>query len=204
MTKTRKMFLVVPFVLIGYFIFGKANSWNLVRTDDGISVYTRSAENSAIKEIQITARTKATLNQTISLLSDVPLYSKWVYKCDTSILLHKISEKEYYYYITLDFPFLFTDRELTVFSTQEIDENGIYRSESVGTTKYAPQSTNYVRIPHFKSQWIISPQKDGQLLIQYFGFSDPGGDIPKWIVNLAIDQGPFNTMKQLLDLLEEL
>ena len=41
------------------------------------------------------------------------------------------------------------------------------------------------------------------LQIEYKVLSNPGGDIPTWLVNLAITKGPTETMKQLIKMVEK-
>jgi hypothetical protein len=41
------------------------------------------------------------------------------------------------------------------------------------------------------------------MLIDYVALSDPGGDIPNWLVNFAISRGPAETMKRFIKLVEE-
>ena len=46
-------------------------------------------------------------------------------------------------------------------------------------------------------KWNLYPQKDGRVKIEYFLKSDPAGSIPTWMVNLALDQGPIETIKNM-------
>ncbi|HCX25175.1 MAG: hypothetical protein CMB80_33510 [Flammeovirgaceae bacterium] len=182
--------------------FNNDLEWKLIKEEDNIQVFARIAENSSIKEIRITCSVKTTMERMESFLSDVPKYADWVYKCDTSILLNRVSDKETYYYTTLNFPFPMTDRDLVIHSIHEIDSLGVYRSHSKASEAYYKEQEDYVRIEYFESTWEITPQNNGTLFIDYFAYSDPGGDIPAWLVNLAIDQGPYRTMKQFVEMIE--
>jgi len=142
------------------------------------------------------------MERTVKFLADVPLYADWVYKCEQSEHLATTSENEFYYYITLNFPFPMMDRDLAVHSIHHIDSLGIYRSHSTASLEYTSRDEDYIHITHFESTWIVTPQPSGELLIDYQAFSDPEGDIPVWLINLAIDQGPFHTMQRFLEHLE--
>ena len=43
------------------------------------------------------------------------------------------------------------------------------------------------------AQWIIIPEKNGVLNAEYRLLVEPGGNIPAWLVNLAVVDGPFDT-----------
>jgi len=44
--------------------------------------------------------------------------------------------------------------------------------------------------------WEFTPQADGKVAIDYYLKSDPGGFLPAWLVNMAIEQGPMQTIKK--------
>ena len=178
--------------------------WDLVNEEDGIEVYTRTSELSNLKEIRIICTLKASMEHVINFLSEVPLYKDWAYKCSSSLLLNRVSQNEFSYYITLDFPFPFNDRDLFVDSKHSIDQNtGVYHSYSVASKNSADQNDEFVHISEFESSWEITPQKQGELLVDYKVISNPGGDIPVWLINLVITKGPKETMKKFIRMVEE-
>ena len=195
--------LLLLFMMFYQVSFAQLNDWKLVREDEGINVFSRIGETSSIKEIRITCSVKSSMEHLESFLSDVPKYADWVYKCDTSLLLKQISNTEIIYYITLNFPFPMTDRDLVIHSKHSIDSLGVYRSHSKASTEFPTEASDFIRISQFESTWEITPQSEGNLFIDYFAHSDPGGDIPAWLINMAIDQGPYNTMKQFIEQLEK-
>lgn len=179
------------------------SEWELVTKEEDIEVFSRTRENATIKEIRITCEVKSSMDHMIDFLSNVPLYVDWVYKCDKSFLIKEESSNEFSYYISLDFPFPFDDRDLVINSKHWVDPtSGIYYSHSV-TGDYASYTDEvYVHIYDFESQWNITPNPNGMLSIDYTAYSNPGGDIPIWLVNLAIAKGPLQTMKRFIQLVE--
>jgi len=137
------------------------------------------------------------MNQVETLLSNVPLYAQWVYKCDSSVRIKTVHSNDFYYYIRSGFPFPFSDRDLIVHSQQWVDTaTGIYHSHSTASPDMITANPDVVRITVFESTWEISPMPDGQVQINYFAKSNPGGDIPVWLINMAIARGPYETMKK--------
>jgi hypothetical protein len=99
-------------------------------------------------------------------------------------------------------PFPFYNRILTVKANQHISSNR-YVTNSIAIP---PITTNkkLVAVPFFKSQWIVEENSPSILTIQYTANTDPGGYIPPWLSNLAIDVGPYNTIKALKDNVERI
>ncbi|MBK6947604.1 MAG: hypothetical protein IPH16_05565 [Haliscomenobacter sp.] len=56
-----------------------------------------------------------------------------------------------------------------------------------------------VRIPVMQYQWTLTPG-NGVLTVDYQLRSDPGGSLPAWAINLGLDQGPVQTIKNLRQL----
>ncbi|MFT6868213.1 MAG: hypothetical protein ACJA08_003063 [Cyclobacteriaceae bacterium] len=197
---TIRVLIIFIFLLaqsVSMYSQSAGEDWNFVNEDEGISVYTRHNELSAIKEIRIILTVETTMEDITELLANVPLYADWVYKCDDSFLLKHVSEEEFHYYITMDFPFPFWDRDLAVHSKHWIDpENGAYHSHSVTSTDSSYTNEEFVHITEFESHWHITPVGNGQLSIDYTALSNPGGDIPIWLVNMAITKGPLETMRR--------
>lgn len=102
---------------------------------------------------------------------------------------------------TTDFPFPVKDRELTVSSRQWMVDGTFYSKSSA--VKSGDQSDNYTPIEHFESSWEVKESKRGLLDIVYEVTTEPGGEIPAWLYNMAVYQGPFQTMKNLKELVEE-
>jgi hypothetical protein len=174
----------------------KLPPWELVHEEDGIEVFTRISEPSAVKEIRITLTISSTIDQVSALLGDVPKYTSWVYKSDESRRLETIHANEFYYYMVFDFPFPLSDRDLIVHSQQWIDEQtGSYHSHSTANIDLIPLDPDMVRITDFESTWNIKPIHGGLLYIDYQAKSSPGGEIPIWLANLVITKGPIETMK---------
>jgi len=56
---------------------------------------------------------------------------------------------------------------------------------------------NYVRVQLTVSQWKIEPDGPGYIKLEYYLKADPGGAIPAWMVNAALDNGPVKAMLAL-------
>ena len=201
------MGLLSVFVLIFSYILHPGSTvpdWQLHTEDDGIKVYTRIQQNERFKEVRIKLEIQAPIDKVRKVLNDVPSYSNWVYKCINPKRLETISSRAFYYYVETDMPFPISNRDLIVFSQMEEDQDtqGII-SNSVGVSDYIPEKEDIVRIPFFQSQWKIFPIENGKLAIDYQVKTDPGGNIPPWLINWAVTIGPMQTMKDFRATVEQ-
>jgi len=170
--------------------------WELV-TEEGVTkVYTRKSEQSSIKEIRMTTTFKSDLETFKNVLSNVPGYPDWVYKCSDSTKLPSESESDYHYYLITNMPYPITDRDLVV-QTKNWQIGHMYYSQSFSKPDFITPIDGMVRVPRFTSYWEVTPLDDQTLEIEYEASTDPGGFLPAWVINLGITKGPIITMKSL-------
>ncbi|MGZ3862825.1 MAG: START domain-containing protein [Bacteroidia bacterium] len=176
--------------------------WHLKKDEQGITVYTRHAENSKLKELKSEFQVKTSLSSIVAILYDFEAYPEWVYRCDKAYVVKKISNYEYVQYQTVKAPWPAEDRDFVVHKklTQDPVTKVIVQRIN-GMPEFIPKEPNFVRVSLFKAIWVITPLKNGMVNLEYQLLVDPGGNIPTWMVNLAVVDGPFDTevkMKELL------
>jgi hypothetical protein len=180
----------------------RSDAWTLKNNKDGIKVYFK--RSSDIHEIKLVTSFQTTLPGLVFLLSEVDLYPVWGYKVAESKLLKKVSDHEMYYYSRLDFPWPFNDRDFIMHTHLEQDPvTKRIIARSVAEPAYLPEKKDVVRIKNAHTQWTILPGTGGWPYVEYYIYSDPGGNMPDWLVNMAIDVGPRETIKQLRGLLKQ-
>lgn len=178
--------------------------WALVKEAGKTTVFTRSNEASKIKEVRIKTKMDVDFDHFIKVLGDVSQYDQWVYKSRNPKLLERVGNNEMYYFIESDFPFPLTDRDMVIHSQQWLDPiSKTYTSKSVAMPTYLPAHKKMVRIPMLEAYWKIWPRPGGGIEIDYRALADPGGNLPAWLVNMAITQGPIKTMRNLEKLAQE-
>jgi len=193
----KYFFFVFTFLGLTSFVNFKTEqnkSWELKKNSDGISIYTRNSEGSDFKELKSVMQLKTSLSSIVALLNDWENYPKWVYKCEKSITLKKISDTEVIHYQTVIAPWPADNRDFIV--DVKISQNplsNVVTQKAICLSNYIPQIKEYVRITEFKASWILTPIKNGMVNIEYHLLVNPGGSLPAWIVNLAMIDGPFET-----------
>ncbi|MBK8503487.1 MAG: hypothetical protein IPL46_15495 [Saprospiraceae bacterium] len=175
------------------------SGWSIVRKNEHIEVYKQPTET-GYNAIRIEATVSTPIQSFISFLSDIHRYPEWVFKCSEARSLDHGANTSMKYWMVSDFPFPFKDRELTVESAHYVDRNGVFYSTSKAISNLVNSSN--VAITQFDAHWKVTPVKQNQIKIEYEILAEPGGAIPAWLYNLAVDQGPFKTMQNLKDILE--
>jgi hypothetical protein len=176
--------------------------WELKSEKDGTKVYYR--RSSEIYEVKLTAAFKTPLTGFRELLFDVSRYSTWGYKCTDVRLIKQVSATEFYYYVRIDFPWPMADRDLVMHTTMQQDPNNhriVIFSEA--TPDMVPPVEGIVRIRDAHTKWVLIPGQDNWVYGAYEIYSNPGGNIPDWLVNMAIDVGPKETFQNIRGLLRE-
>ena len=193
-----KLTLLSTFLMIATLTFGQNADWQLKRNQDDIKVYYRQSADSKVYELKMVYHVEASLSGVVKLLDDVQNYTNWVYKLAETSVVERVNQTDFYYYNRMDFPWPMSDRDLVGYSRlwQEMDTK-IVRATVKSAHWKTKEKSDLVRITLLDIQWNLIPQKDGRVKIEYFLKSDPAGSIPGWMVNLALDQGPIETIKNM-------
>lgn len=176
--------------------------WSLRKDKEGVKVYYR--QTSDIYEIKLATSLKIPLSGLIQLFTEVESYPKWGYKIMESRLLQKVSDTEMYYYSRLDFPWPMNDRDIVMHTklTQDPATRHIIAT-SVAMPDYLPAVKDVERIRTARTKWTIVPGTGGWVYVEYYIYSHPGGSIPDWLVNMAIDVGPRETIKSIRTIIQQ-
>ena len=141
---------------------------------------------------------QSSLAGVVKLLDDVHNFDAWVYKLAETKLVERINPQEYIYYNRMDFPWPLSDRDLIGYNKIWQDKTSKTVHVTVETNHWKqPDKEDIVRVTTLNIHWKLYPQKNGQVKVEYYLLSDPAGNIPAWLVNLALDQGPLETINNM-------
>ena len=186
------------------FAQGDLSSWDFKKEKDGVRVYTRDVANSNLKELRIIFNIESNISSVVAVISDIPAYTKWVYRCSTAETLKREGPLETYDYYQVDFPWPFSDRDMIMHSViSQHPETKVVISETLTKPGYLKTIDGLVRIQKHINKWTFTPFSENLVQADYFLNSEPAGNIPNWIVNMAIDQGPLHSMLRLRKLVQE-
>lgn len=173
-------------------------SWRRIREGEGIAVYVRDVADSEYDESLAQAVMKVRLSALAALIMDGNSHHRWIDTIDESRQIDRVSPTEAHIYTLSGAPWPVSDRDAVVLSRVEQDSATLVVTiESSGRPDYVPAREGTVRVPRVASTWTLVPQPDGQVEVNYRVFSEPGGELPTWLINSLASDQPFNTLANL-------
>ncbi len=173
----------------------KTENWKLIKNEDGIKAFTREVKGSDVKQVRVTANIKSTLTALVAIVRDVGSHPKWIYRCKTAKVLKRISDTDTYYYNETEAPWPVSNRDIITHAViNQNKKTKIVTITSTGVPNYIPPKKDIVRIEKLNAKWIFAPKPNGTVDVTSLLLIDLGGDLPSWLVNMAIADGPFETV----------
>lgn len=164
------------------------------KNENGIAVYTRLRSGSDFKEVRVVSTVTSSLGGIVALMLDTKNYTNWIYACRESNTLQVINEKEIINYQVTKVPWPFSDRDLiSHFVIDQDPSSGIITIKKNGLPDYIPLKEPRVRLKNFKSMYRFTPLQDNHVLVELEYYIDPSGNIPAWLINSNIVEGPYQT-----------
>ena len=168
-----------------------------------MQVYLRSTTGTSIKSAKGEVELTVKLNDLLAVLEDTATFPHWLYQCKYATTIKQPSVIERYDYILTDMPWPNWDRDVVVRSVFQQD----LRSKQVTISfDSAPDlvalKPGVVRIRRMTGNMRITPLTQGRLKLVYEVNVDPGGRIPKWLVNDLVLDFPFFSLKNLREFLQ--
>jgi hypothetical protein len=195
--------LLFTFLMVSSGFAQKSDDWKLDRNHEGVKIYLRNVKGLGTKEVLGLTQVHATLGALVSMAKDPENHHLWIYANKEAKFLKIINDFEWIYYNISEAPWPLRNRDLITHVKMKQDPDSYaVRIESEGCPDYLRVIKNLVRITELKSAWVFTPKSDGIIDIQFELAIDLGGDIPAWIVNFAIDKGPFNTLQHMVEIVK--
>ena len=164
--------------------------WEAVSQDDGISIFAREKPGTSVHEMKATGFIDAPPSAVWKALRDYDHYDKTMpYTEESKVISRSEGDKVIYFYSVINAPFV-SRRDYLIKITDETDykdPKGIMKvSWTNATDKTVPPRDGVVRVTINDGYWILQPLNGGKTTYAtYYLYTDPGGSLPKWIVNKA-------------------
>ncbi len=177
------------------------DDWQLKTNKNGITVYTKSIPEISADAVKSVCTMSSSLSGLVALVSDISSYDKWVFHCAHAEILKTISSSEIIYYQETSVPWPASNRDFVgkMKISQDI-KTGIVTVKIENMPGYIPENSGIVRLKTFNETITIVPKGNGKAELSYEMEMDAGGNIPGWMVNLAITSGPYESISELVKL----
>lgn len=177
--------------------------WKFAAEEKGIRIYTRPVSYSTVKEFKAITRLPAKLDSVLAVLLDPASCPEWVHRCKQARELKRNSFGEVYTYRIIDLPWPVSDRDIVLHKVVSYDPETkeiLIRNE--GVPDFIPK-TGYVRIEKSSGTYRLKPLPTGEVELTWQQFSDPGGDLPKALINAMLTGTPMTTLENLHEMVKK-
>lgn len=190
--------LMLVILLFSSSTLSAANDWRLEKDEENIKVYLRDTAGSAVKSFMGKTRVKTSLSALLSVLNDSINYPRWLFNTRSAKTISRKGDDLLTNYVVTNMPWPVADRDAVIVSkrTQNPSNKRVEIKLSNNPTQ-VPKVKGKVRIENLKGRWLFTPINKNEVDIVYEMSIDPGGNIPKWVVNSMTVDLPFNTLKNL-------
>jgi len=185
-----------------------APPWEQVAKDDGITVFSRERKESGLREMRATGTFDAPPEDVWKVLRDYESYTRVMpYVQVSKIVGHEDGDKVTYVYSVLALP-LIDKRDYTLKLTDDSewkDGKGFLKSSWTAANDKGPAVTkDIVRLSVNNGYWLLQPVDSGKkTYATYYIYTDPGGAVPKWMVNTANSGAVPDVFKAIRKALKE-
>jgi len=202
--KIKAMLLLLALSFMG--ALQALEKWQLIKDQDEIQVYSSKTQGALIKSAKGEVIITTSLDDILSVLENVQLLPRWLYQCKSAKTIKQVDIVERYDYIYTDMPWPTWDRDVIVRSVfQQNPKTNVVTISFDTEPSMVAFKPRVVRVKTMTGRMILIPQitklannkKLKKVKVIYEVNADPGGRIPKWLVNDMISDFPFYSLRNL-------
>ncbi|HAB89467.1 MAG TPA: hypothetical protein DCF84_02945 [Bacteroidetes bacterium] len=191
------MRLLMLSIVCCFCVTSHAQTWELQKNEGGIKVWTRPSGR-AMDDSKVTALIKADMSDVLEALMDPLTYPKWQPKAEKVTILSESSSKTTYHMIVKT-PVV-ADRDVIVEISQKKTSDG-YTLPMTSDPDAINEKDGIVRIPIYDGEYRLVQKSSGvEVTLEYS--TDPGGNVPGWLLGNAATKEPFEIFTGLKSYLE--
>jgi hypothetical protein len=179
-------------------------TWKLEKDNNGIKVFSSEMANSSFKAVKVECILEGNYQKLLSVLSNVPKFSEWIYRTELTKMVRKPGPGEFIYYSLTNLPWPMSNRDVVIRVQVKTDSMPAFMVISgVDVPDEVEEIPTRVRVKHYKAYWKVSMPTAATVKILYILELDPGGTVPAWIANMFVDKGPYETFVKLAEQLKK-
>lgn len=183
---------------------GGQDNWQLRVNKNGIQAYSAEYPGSKIKAIKVVAEFDATPQQIASRVMDIGTATEWVSHLKTTYVMNRVSAHELYYYAEISLPWPVSNRDFVAHLTMREDTlTGAIVIDGPVVANMIPEKKGVVRINNSTGRWVITPNGNNHVRVEYAVHVDPAGEIPTWLINIVSTATPTQIFEKLRLLLKQ-
>jgi hypothetical protein len=175
--------------------------WKLIADKDGVTLYARDVSGHSEAEYKGVCIINRPIEVVGSVLSDIPSYPKWFFKCIEAKKIPTENPSEFHFllYVALEAPWPFTDRDV-VYKTEVTTDyaSGKVVIHSIALKRpFIPLRRRYVRITDSEHQWILERISVDRTRITFINRTNVAGPLANIFSNPVIRDTTIHSLKNL-------
>ena len=194
----RALFACVLFVLclLQGRALGDEGTWNLVKNDNGVQVYSRPVEGTDLLEFEAVTEISASINVLGVILEDVPSYPQWMANCLESSIIRELSDQSVLVYFVQSLPWPIASRDVILTASTIVEEEKgsievLLQSDPNATGRF---HKGRVRMRRFNGRIYLESKGVNQTKVCFRIMADPAGSLPASGVNAGALNVPYRTL----------
>ena len=163
--------------------------WYEAAKDDGITVYARDRDDSGVADMKAIGVIDGPPPEVWKAIRDYANYkTNMPYTEESRVVATEGGDKVIHFYSVVNAP-LVDRRDYCLRIVDESDwrgGKGYLKTTWTASDKGPPEKEDPIRVKISDGYWLLEPRDDGaKTFATYYVHTDPGGSIPKFIVNKA-------------------
>ncbi len=175
----------------------------LVKDRDGVKVWTYKEPGNPTMNFRATTVLDSSLAGAVALVMDTDHSSEWApYTGKATVIERNDQTGTFLLRMDLNFPFPLSNRDVVVSGHLSQSPDGVVTIKNVATTDpRAPVRDHFIRIEHYEGMWQFKSlgkvNGKSQVEVTVSGYADPNGMLPLSIVNLFVQEQPFEMLRNM-------
>jgi len=193
--------LLVFFVAFFCCFSAIANSWQLVKQQEGVQLYQQQKKNGDFA-VKAKLNLSSDLSALLVLLNDTHNSQKWIANNQRVKVLDRPSYHQAIVHSFFSAPWPVKNRDMVTHSFTTQDPQTLEVTIKIlDVGQQFPKQKNYIRMADVSGVWRLTPLTKQQIQISYEGTASPAGDIPQWLAQDLLLSSTFSTFLNLKQLL---
>jgi hypothetical protein len=178
----------------------KAGPWEALFEDEGIAVWRREVPGTSLVEFRGRGLVEAPLFRVLSVIRDDSRKPEWMKSCvGAQTIQFKGKGRAVVYNRTGSPAFFISDRDVVLDAKTVVHSGQRLVHIPFSNTEHPrmPPIDGVVRMPKLEGHWKLRQKGPTSIEVEYQVRADPGGSLPKWLVNWVNQKLPFHTIANL-------
>ncbi|MBW2637465.1 MAG: hypothetical protein JRC86_08100, partial [Deltaproteobacteria bacterium] len=187
----------------------RVSEWKEVSGRAGIVGYTRMTSLTEVEEVKAVGVVEAPVAVIEAVIRDVEAEPQFMFKCTEAAEFNPpgltVTDDIGYVYNRTSMPWPVNDRDVVVKSVLMVDTKTgtLYVRAHEVTADFPHAPSGLVRMPILRYIMIVSPLGESKSQVYYQVLADPGGRLPKFLVNLFSKNMGVDTIAGLREMVKK-